>query len=91
MGLNRSMRAVKSSMVFIFSKYLRNGFKYLTVSFASKQAVLTSFSSLQSVKEVVKLQQTPWHSRQQARYLEYMTHLIVRQTCMIANVQFRCA
>ena len=50
MGLNSSIKAVKSSMVFIFSRYLRNGFKYLTVSLASKHAVLTSFNSLQRRK-----------------------------------------
>ena len=47
MGLNSSIKAVKSSIVFIFSRYLRNGFKYLTVSLASRHAVLTSFNSLQ--------------------------------------------
>ena len=46
-GLNSSVKAVKSSIVFNFSRYLRNGFKYLTVSLASKHAVLTSFSNLQ--------------------------------------------
>ena len=49
MGLNSSVKAVKSSMLFIFSRYLRRGLKYLTVSFASKHAMLTSFNSLQHV------------------------------------------
>ena len=54
-GLNSSIKAVKSSMVFIFSKYLRKGFKYLTVSLASRHAVLTSFNSLKqsNVKDVI--------------------------------------
>ena len=54
-GLNSSIKAVKSSMVFIFSRYFRNGFKYLTVSLASRHAVLMSFNSLKksSVTDVI--------------------------------------